>query len=163
MSQTNRHPYDTAASHLGEAAARLRLTEKAHGAAYFGHGSDSTTAEHARATIRSLNAYLAEVGQPRTEPEEQDAESQAHAAAAQRYEDAKRAHQNAIRNATAAQVANHRAQVEATIAARRAKEAKADEVTAEQRRIQAAHEEAAAEAELQRHQDARDSREEEAK
>lgn len=162
MSQTNHHPYAISNSYIVAAAACLRQAEKAHTAAYYGDGSDTTPAAHIRATIRNLQAYLAEVGLPITETEEEH-EAAAHKQAAQRYEDAKRAHQNAIRNASAALVANHRAQTEAAAAAKRAAEAKADEVTAEQRRIQAAHKEAAAEAELQRHQDARDSREEEAK
>jgi hypothetical protein len=69
------HPYAAAASHLTAATSNLQEARNAHARAYQGNGSDTTTAESIRATVRALHRYLDETSQPHTVPEEEEQET----------------------------------------------------------------------------------------
>lgn len=113
------HPYNTAAQLLSRALASTHRAHHAHDSAAVGQGSDTETARHIRATIRSLRAYLAETSQPDRDEDEDERET-AHAAAARKYHsaaaahaDAQEEHDKAFAARDAADLTAHRAQTKA--------------------------------------------------
>jgi hypothetical protein len=142
------HPYAAAASHLTAATSNLQEARNAHARAYQGNGSDTTTAESIRATVRALHRYLDETSQPHTVPEEEEQETSLERAH-RSYETAKAEANRAIAEAAAAEVAAHRAQT-ATAEAQRASAASQEKwIAANNYRIRTAHEANRAEAALE--------------
>lgn len=116
---TSPHPYAKAADHLSAAQTEFYEIRTAHTKAYQARGSDTETARHIRATIRSLRAYLAETSQPERD-EEEDARETAHAAAARKYHSAAAAHADAQEEHDKARTARDAAELTADRAQTRA-------------------------------------------
>lgn len=132
------HPYAAAADHLTAATANLQEARNAHARAYQGKGSDSTTAESIRGTIRALQRYLDETSQPHSTPEEEQAETELEQAQ-RNYETAKADAHRAIKARAAAEVECDRAHNASAAADRTARQASANIAETEKRRIHTAH------------------------